>query len=109
MAKQISNTHIAADMRIVKLKPWQVGLDTVVPSDLFFVDQYRQGSSGEGLGIGRYCEQSMRVDRLILSGLLDAKPFAEDELVLVNHSDRETGTFHCTRALSIARSSVWTR
>ena len=72
-------------------EPGQIGRDGVIEVDLSGVAELHDGSGGEKLGVRRHAEKrgrrhgSMRIE----VGIPEA--FRPDELLVVNHPDRDTG------------------
>ena len=65
--------------------------DLVIPFQLAFVDQHRQRRGGKHLGIGRYLEDRLAVDRRCLPEFAYAEAARGNDLAILDHGNGNAG------------------
>ena len=88
MGDQVAHGEFARHVGIRHPEPWQVVDDPIVPVQLSFVDQDRQGGGRKRLCIGTDGEQRLRVDGRWLAPLANTVTLCIDEPAVLHDPDR---------------------
>ena len=85
MTHQVAQPHLAVGQRIGQMKPAQVLAHTVVPVQLFLIDQHGHGGGRESLAARAQGEERVRGDRVFLALGADAVPGEIENLVVADN------------------------
>ncbi len=82
MAQQVADFHVLGNVIVVKLEPWQVFANRIVPVQHAVFHQNRQSRSGEGFGVRGNGKQSVFVDGVAAAKFPDSITLRKDNLVI---------------------------
>ncbi len=91
MSQQVTDRQLVRRIRFRKQVARNVVGDPVVPLQLSLVHQHGDGHGGEGLGGGRVGEQCVDVHRIGPAQGPEAVTAGEDDRVVLDHGDGESG------------------